>query len=227
MAYIHKYTMAHTIGTGPDGHGSVAILIRHAERYPIDVMSNALQPLLTDKGKSDARSLGERLSRYSPVTLYHSPVQRCVETAECIREGIERSNKMARIGGYLLELGGPYLTGSWDMVVNCIEELGHTMFIRKWFNNELPDAILMPLAQAAELQLNILVDQLRSGAGSTINVTHDWNIMMVREYYFNLRHEEIGDPDYLDGVWAHITDGALHLRYHEHEKIMPLPQRPS
>lgn len=216
--------MSHSIAAYNDVSGQIALLIRHAERHPIEAMSNALQPLLTAKGKSDAYRLGGTLAHYSPVTIYHSPVPRCVETAERLRDGIVGARGKALIAGYLLELGGPYITGSWDMIVKSIEELGHSVFFRKWFNNELPATVVMPLREAAEIQLNILVRQLRSGDGSTINVTHDWNIMMIREYYFRLRHEDIGDPDYLDGICAYIQDGMLHLRYHAHDQIISLPQ---
>ena len=204
----------------PEVSGKVAVIIRHAERDPIDVMTRALEARLTPAGKSDAFQLGQSLARYNPINIYHSPVPRCIQTAECIFEGIRSCNEPATIVGYLLELGGPYITSTWDAVVNSIEQFGHSMFIRKWFDNELPSNLIMPLPEAAQIQLNILANQLRSGISSSINITHDWNIMILREYYFNLRHEDIGDPDYLDGVFAYLHQDRLHLRYHEHERII-------
>jgi phosphohistidine phosphatase SixA len=204
----------------PDGSGRVAVIIRHAERDPIDFMTRALEAQLTPVGKSDAFQLGQSIARYNPINIYHSPVPRCTQTAECIFEGIRSCNEPATIVGYLLELGGPYITSTWDAVVNSIEQFGHSAFIRKWFDNELPSNLIMPLPEAAQTQLNILANQLRSGISSSINITHDWNIMILREYYFNLRHEDIGDPDYLDGVCAYLHQDRLHLRYHEHERII-------
>lgn len=198
-------------------------MVRHAERFPINNMANALNILLTSKGKQDAYLLGQNLSRYSPFSIYHSPVPRCKETADSIREGIVNAHQKATMDGFLLDLGGPYITGNWDVIVNSIEKMGHGVFVRKWFNNELPDDMIMSLPEAAHVQLMILVNQLRSHSNSTINVTHDWNIMIMREYYFNLRHEEIGDPDYLDGVYAFFRKGILHLCYHDHQVTIPLP----
>lgn len=203
-----------------DVSGQVAIIIRHAERDPIDFMTRALEARLTIGGKSDAFLLGQSLARYNPINIYHSPVPRCMETAECIFEGIISCNESANLAGYLLELGGPYITSNWDVVVSSIEQNGQSMFIRKWFDDELPPDLIMPLPEAANVQLNILASQLRSGNSSSINITHDWNIMILREYYFNLRHEDIGDPDYLDGMFAYLRDDRLHLRYHEHERIL-------
>jgi len=219
----------------PDVSGRVAIIIRHAERDPIDIMTRALEARLTPGGKSDAFQLGQSLARYNPISIYYSPVPRCMQTAECIYEGVASRNAQATLAGHLLELGGPYITSTWDEVVNAIEQFGHSVFIRKWFNNELPSNLIMPLPEAADIQLSILAGQLRSSASSSINITHDWNIMILREYYFNLRHEDIGDPDYLDGMCAYLHHDGMHLRYHGHERIIgfsaagadahwPLPQ---
>ncbi len=207
----------------PEISTNVAIMVRHAERYPIENMANALELLLTDKGKEDALMLGQSLSRYSPLAIFHSPVPRCKETADCIRDGIISANQKATIEGLLLDLGGPYIIGDWYAVVKAIEEIGHTRFIRKWFNNELPTSLIMSLPEAAQIQLNILVNQLRSYSHSTINVTHDWNIMIMREYFLHLRHEDIGDPDYLDGVFAFIKNGRIHLGYHDRISVLDLP----
>jgi len=209
----------------PEIPGPIAIMVRHAERHPINSMANALDLLLTSKGKVDAVNLGQSLARYSPFAIYHSPVHRCKETADSIHEGISRANKNATIEGFLFDLGGPYITGNWESVVHAIEEIGQQKFIRKWFNNELPAQLIMSLPEAARIQLSILVSQLDSHRHSTINVTHDWNIMIMREYYFKLRHEDIGDPGYLDGLYAFYEDDRLFLGYHDHvTEINPTPR---
>lgn len=207
----------------PEIPGTIAIMVRHAERYPINTMSNALELLLTSKGKQDAYMLGQSLGQHSPLSIYHSPVPRCRETADSIHEGITSLNHQATLEGFLLDLGGPYITGDWNEVVKAVEEIGHTLFIRKWFDNELPESLIMSLPEAAQTQLMILVNQLLSNKNSTINVTHDWNIMIMREYYFKLRHEDIGNPDYLDGIYAFYDQGRLHLVYHDTVTAINLP----
>ncbi len=200
----------------------VAIILRHAERHPIVNYSNALDPCLTEKGEEDAYQFGTILKAINPVKLFHSPVQRCKQTAEKIHAGLLSIDQKASIGGYLIELGGPYITSPWEGITAKLEHMGHAAFIRKWFNNEFPPDYIMPLGLAARSQLRILFRQLASDDASTINVTHDWNIMLLREFYFGLRHEEIGEPDYLDGLYAHIRDDALHLIYRQYEKIIDL-----
>jgi phosphohistidine phosphatase SixA len=200
--------------------GPVAIIIRHAERHPIERMINALEVQLTERGMRDSYNLGQKLARFCPINIYHSPVPRFKQTAESIFAGVHSQDTRAKLSGYLLELGGPYITGDWNAIAASIEKQGHNQFIRRWFDNELPPTLIMSLSEAALTQLRILVNQLTSTHISSINVTHDWNIMILREYYFKLKHEVIGDPDFLDGLYAYISDGKIILRYHENETII-------
>lgn len=204
--------------------GTVAIMIRHAERHPIEKMINALEVELTARGKTDAFKLGQMLARFCPVNIFHSPVPRCKQTADSIFAGIRTIDTRAKVSGYLLELGGPYITGDWSAITAAIEQQGHVKFIRKWFDNELPSSLIMSLPEAARIQLKIMVSQLTSNTLSTINVTHDWNIMILREYYFNLRHENIGDPAFLDGIYSSLSNGKISLRYHDHERSIQLSE---
>jgi hypothetical protein len=200
--------------------GPVALMIRHAERHPIEQMINALEVQLTERGIKDSYKLGEMLARFCPINIYHSPVPRCRQTAVNILDGIQSQDDRAILSGYLLELGGPYITGDWGAVVASIEKQGQTRFLRRWFDNELPSTLIMSLPEAAHIQLQILANQLASTDVSSINITHDWNIMILREFYFNLKHEVIGDPDFLDGLYAYMSDGKIILRYHENQTII-------
>jgi hypothetical protein len=204
----------------PDQTGPVAIMIRHAERHPIEKMINALEVQLTDRGLQDSYQLGEMLARFCPINIYHSPVPRCQQTAEYIFRGIRRLDDRVSLSGYLQELGGPYITGDWGAIVASIENQGHARFIRRWFDNELPPTLIMSLPDAAYIEFQILARQLTSSNVSSINVTHDWNIMIMREYFFNLKHEIIGDPDFLDGLYAFKSGEKIILRYHDNETII-------
>jgi phosphohistidine phosphatase SixA len=212
--------MKQTLLPPPDYAGPVALMIRHAERYPIERMINALEVQLTERGLRDSYNLGEKLTRFCPINIYHSPVPRCKQTAESIFEGIQSQDTRATLSGYLLELGGPYITGDWNVIAATIEKQGHNQFIRRWFDDDLPPTLIMSLPKAARIQLKILVNQLTSTHLSSINVTHDWNIMILREYYFKLKHELIGDPDFLDGLYAYMSGSNIILRYHENETII-------
>jgi bisphosphoglycerate-dependent phosphoglycerate mutase len=201
----------------------LGIIIRHAEREPIQDYSNALDGCLSEKGKSEAFLFGKSMENIVPVTLYHSPVQRCVQTADCICAGIVSNGTRAHVAGSIFDLGGPYIVGPWREIAASIDRYGQSTFVRKWFNDEFPSDFIMPLDLAAATQLRILANQINSGNSSCINVTHDWNIMVLREYYFNSRHEDIGAPEYLDGLCAFMHDDFLHLFHHELERVIRAP----
>ncbi len=214
--------MDHHLFPGRPVQDTVSIILRHAERDPITDMAHALEVRLTDSGKFAAYSLGTHLAGYGPVNLFHSPVMRCLETARSLLEGIKSAEEDALLIGPLNELGGPYITGDWRELVKCVKEHGQPLFIRKWFDNELPSDLIMPLSLAAELHLRLIYTQLCSER-SAINITHDWNIMVLREHYFNLRHEDLGEPGYLDGFCAYLEAGKIVLTYHEHSAAISPP----
>jgi len=195
----------------PDTDKRIALIIRHAERFEFDRMSNALEALLTESGKREAFLLGARISPFSPFKINYSPVKRCQETAENIQLGLLSKNSLSQIEGSIFNLGGPYIKGDWHAIADMVENIGQSVFIRKWFNNEISDSLIAPIESSAHTQMKILVDQLLYSDYSVINITHDWNIMILREYFLNLKHEEIGQPGFLDGLCAYIHEDSIIL----------------
>jgi broad specificity phosphatase PhoE len=194
---IHMIHLPETLHGRP-----FSLLIRHGERDHIVETSRALEALLTENGKREAISLGEQLAPYGTIVVHHSPVPRCKQTAEKIAEGIIRRGGSVEVAGHLVELGGPYITGNWADIVAEIDKRNFDGFVRAWFDGELPESLIAPLEVSAKLQLSILREQLVKTNASFVNVSHDWNVMCIREYYFGIRHEEAGMPAYLDGIAA-------------------------
>lgn len=189
----------------------IVLMIRHAERFNIERMVDATQPTLTDKGKQDAYMLGQELSFLCPCSIYYSPVKRCQETAEQINLGMQSSHCDSSIAGYHLTLGGPYIKGDWNAIASLVDRIGQNEFIRQWFNGSYPPDMILPLAEAADLQLSFLIGQIKNNHRSSINITHDWNIMVLREYYLGIKHEDSGSPDFLDGLYLYKADNGISL----------------
>jgi len=195
----------------------VSIILRHAERDPIVHMGNPVPALLTEQGMSDSIDLGKKLSTVSPVRIFYSPFPRCRQTAQGIMQGIVEAGGSATIEDKHPGLAGPYVTGDWRKIGAMVEEEGQASFIRRWFDGGVSTELLMPLEKAAPAQLKIMADQLSEPGPSFVNVTHDWNIMILLEYFFSLKHDIIGQPGYLDGMCSFAEGPYLHLRYHDHE----------
>lgn len=203
-----------------NAEGQTVFFIRHAERYPIDDMKDALQIRLTGKGHIDSMNLGKELAPHGPFSLFHSPVPRCMETAQMINDGITSSGIESKLSGELLELGGPYVKGDWVELVKRTREAGPSAFVRQWFDTDQHDDLMVPLETAAETSLAFLQDQLETLSTSVINVSHDWNIMILREYFFQIRHEDYGMPDFLDGLALFNDSGKTVLSYHDRQMVL-------
>ena len=193
----------------------VAVILRHAERYPVVDPLTHSSVLLTEKGLEDACSLGKTLSFLKPAAFYASPVTRCQQTAEGIAKGIYNPDGTPPSVSFLYALAGPYIRGEWPEITRLVQIHGISTYLRMWFDGELPKDLVMPVEEAAHLEFNILKKQLEEHENA-INITHDWNIMIMRQYFFNLRHEDIGYPDFLDGMTAYKENGKICLAYHDH-----------
>lgn len=197
----------------------VAVILRHAERYPVVDPLTHSKVLLTEKGHEDAFNLGKSLSFLKPAAFYASPVTRCQQTAEGIAKGIHNPDGTPPLVSYLYALGGPYILGEWTEIMRLVQTHGISTYLRKWFDGELPEDLVMPVEEAAQLEFDILKKQLESHENA-INITHDWNIMIMRQHFFNLRHEDIGYPSFLDGMTAYMENGRIYLVYHDHVRDM-------
>jgi hypothetical protein len=200
----------------------ITLVLRHAERYPIEKMERAFDALLTENGKKTAVKLGETISAHNPFTFYHSPVERCRQTAESMINGITVKNGKAELGGMDLILGAPYLKGDWKIIAEMATNQGQERFIRSWFNGEVSEEILYPLKESAKKQLSGLIKQLINSETNCVNITHDWNIVLLKEYFFGIQHEQDGMPGYLDGMLAYVENENVNLFYKNKKTIVSI-----
>ena len=56
-------------------------------------------------------------------------------------------------------------------------------------------------------------------------VTHDWNVLSVREGFMGMRHERDGWPDFMDGVVVTRAGAQVCLRWAAHQVTIPWPPR--
>ncbi len=191
--------------------GHSAIVIRHAQRHDLCGPQSYWTCGLTARGQEQAREFGRKLAgRFPSFRIFHSPVKRCEQTALAVSEelGLDRVQPEKA-------LGLSYLRVSVDE--GFLEADRHSDFIRAWFGGKVPPGIFMPLAEARDLQIAYLRTKIaetrgRAGNGSRadnggrtldIHITHDWNINVLREGIFGIRHEDAGWPGFLSGLAFH------------------------
>ncbi len=194
----------------------MAVLLRHPPRgEPKDREEGYASIPLTPEGEKMAFELGRELSKDALVRVFHSPIPRCKETARCMIEGIASRGGSAVLMGERDFLGPQFITGPKDMGA-MIGKIGESGFAREWLNRKLDKRIMDDPYNVASNVINGLVTSLQEKndlCRIDIHVTHDWNILPVRDLLLNVRHEAMGWPDYLDGVVFTRNDSRVTLRW--------------
>jgi broad specificity phosphatase PhoE len=198
-------------------------MLRHSEREALVDMREAHLVPLTPRGEEAARAFGRNLPAGRTVRALHSPISRCAVTAARIVEGYRAAGGDAGLAGILPVLGGPYVL-DLAATVRLSNEL-RARYPRAWFDGELPPNVAMPRDEASDLTLRVVSGVLDENAPGTIlvMVTHDWNVLLVRESVLGLRFEEVGWIDYLDGLVVAPAAPGLAVSWREHRRHVPVP----
>lgn len=198
----------------------IILYLRHAERFPLRDLRNPLDALLTEQGKRDSVEFGKTLVPLAPFKVYHSPVERCRQTAEGIVRGISEAGGHAETAGSAEGLGGPYVRSNFEDLPKMVSKYGMGGFLRKWFDGELPGDILLDLKKSAGLLFGYVTDVLSGIQSNTAMITHDWNIMILREYFLRLSHEKAGFPGFLDGMAIYRNGNGISVWNHGTEYLI-------
>jgi broad specificity phosphatase PhoE len=85
-----------------------AIVIRHSDRD--HMQPNQIYQPLNEVGRQNACILGEKLRGFKKYAFFSSPVDRCIETNECIMKGIFQDDTRRQISvSNVLGEPGPYV----------------------------------------------------------------------------------------------------------------------
>ncbi|MEN9401408.1 MAG: hypothetical protein RL091_111 [Verrucomicrobiota bacterium] len=188
---------------------AVAAVMRHAARHPI---ANPAEPALaeiTADGAKAATAFGARLSGFDRVRLYHSPVKRCGQTAECIAQGAVRAGLAVELVGAREEIGIDYILDLAE--AGRLTGLHGDRFVRLWVEEKIPTTVIRPARELVMRQTDFVAERLRDpnagGRRLDLHVSHDWNIIVLRELLLQVRHEAAGWLTFLDGV-VYTTEGS-------------------
>jgi Histidine phosphatase superfamily (branch 1) len=203
----------------------VAAILRHAARYPILDLARPELAEITPEGAAAAERMGARLGRFERLRIFHSPVKRCQQTAECISRG-------ATTAGLSVEHVGPEAALGVDYILDLAEagrlsQVHGEHFVRLWVRGEVSVGIVRGTKQVAETKLACLTRRLKEpvvgGRRLDLHVSHDWNIMVLREHLLGVRHEEAGWLSYLDGLGLSLQGGVLQVAYRAQVRRQELP----
>jgi hypothetical protein len=220
---MHGLELLETIRSLPT-HAAAAVLLRHAERFPLVEATDHTLVELTPDGAVAAEAFGGRIAGFDCVRIFHSPVKRCRQTAEGIARGVSSTGCPVEIAGPEDALGVDYIID--PMEAGRLSVLHGNHFVRLWFSGQVAPTVIRAAEHIAARKLAFLSRRLQEpspqGRRLDLHVSHDWNIIVLRELVCGVRHEEAGWLDFLDGVAFLSVAAGLHAVYRERAVTSPL-----
>ena len=149
-------------------HHNLSIILRHASREPIPIGEFGNEVLINEKGIADSIRFGEQLKKYELNKIFSSPIQRCIQTAECIAEGYQRSIEIIATKA----LGDPGLHVTDETVAGrfYIEHGMGEMYQRFINGTNIPG---MTTPDIYYERMNDFIRENVKGKGITLFITHD------------------------------------------------------
>jgi broad specificity phosphatase PhoE len=180
------------------------LLIRHADRDKIPAGEFGNNVLLNETGKERAFNFGKELSKFKVNKIFASPVQRCVQTAECIVKGYGKPLEIIQS----IELGNPGLHISDDQIAGkfFLTEGFDELYYRITHNIEIPGIAVTK--QFNEKMTNFLTENSKEKC-ITVFVTHD---LLIAHYHFS-----INGKIYTKNNWVKYLGGLI-LKNGKHEE---------
>ena len=219
---MHGHELLATLRREAGDRTPVAAMLRHAARHPIADPQRPELAELTDEGRVHAEEFGAGLGGFARVRIFHSPVLRCRQTAECIAQGGGRAGTRVEISGAHPELGIDFIRDLKEAA--RLSEIHHNHFVRLWFQGAVPAGVVDPIPELAARKLAFVRARLGeiSGEAGTLDlhVSHDWNILALREHFVGVRHEEAGWLTFLDGLAFRPSEGGLRTVYRGQARVI-------
>lgn len=163
--------------------------------------------------------LGTKLPENPRPRLFSSHFGRCIETAYLIDKGYIKTHCIFNgHNSQAVELSPFYITDI-HKAIGLVQELGNVNFLRRWFNLEIPEDIMLNPETAADKIADFMVRQMKGLDRGEIAlcVSHDWNIFPLKEYKLGLPHEEYGTVGYLESVIIFEKGGENYIANYQKE----------
>lgn len=193
---------------------SYALLIRHAERPNFTVLNFRNDTPITEKGLQDSLKLGKRLQGQNLTGLFSSPVHRCMQTCEGIRQGANLDHlpiaTRPRIGEPGSFIVNPLVVFFYFLTTDV------SIVIRKFIAKGRMSGFT-PLKEGSVRIMKDLLADLSGENTRNLYITHDAVLAPLISYFTG---QKFGDSDwinYLDGVFIAVKDGEVRLIWNGRE----------
>jgi broad specificity phosphatase PhoE len=200
---------------------AIVMLLRHAERPPIPAGAWGTELGITPAGRAAAIALGARLGPRL-CALRASPLRRCVETAEAIRE--EARVDLPITADPLL--GGPGAFVCDEVVAGeTLQRMGLEAVLAHLMGGAGPlPGWHEPRAAAEGLARHVL--GLARGAGVHVSVTHDAVLAPLVSRLQGRVLSRDAWPPFLSCALLSQSGGSTWLEYQDQRHLLELPPAP-
>lgn len=187
----------------------VVLLLRHSARDPLPDGEVGNDVPITLSGKHCAEELGRKLGARIR-SLHSSPVPRCIQTANALREGasVELDIVVSRLlgdpGVYVLD--GDLAWANW-------EKLGHEEVMRHIVSESDPLPGMAQSDEAAQLLLGHMLTSAGNASGLHLFITHDSVITATVSRLQGIPHGPSDWPCFLEGALFWRTEKGVLVVY--------------
>jgi hypothetical protein len=177
----------------------VALLMRHAARFPIPDQARSLEITLTEEGVRTAEELGAILGKRMPGGRLLAPqVDRCLATANAIARGAGWQNNAQPDD----RLSHAFILPAWEMVAAGEE------------SKRLP--------VQARIVLELMLESLRGKPRLDVMATHDSLVAVMANMLLRAPVLREHWPGYLEGLFAWQDNGQAVILWRGEERRIPL-----
>jgi len=172
-------------------NSKIILILRHSHRNEPKGLEKAQKLRLTPQGHEIAKRFGENLPSDRPITLFHSIIWRCEETAIDIHEGFKKIGGKGEIKGELLPLQSVGIAER-DFFLDEFKNVPFFDIFYRWVVGFYNPDIWTPFMEYCQSTAQMFLDQVKSSPENGLNifVTHDMNTMALRFGWFGLRPEK-------------------------------------
>jgi hypothetical protein len=192
----------------------VALLLRHSVRPPIPSGQTGNELPLTEKGSELAFILGQHV-KGRLQSLSTSPVRRCIETAECLRQGAKVDDLPIQQDSLLGDPG--IFVKNPEIAWQTMQHLGIEQVITRLMNKDSQLLGFNNPISATEQFISHL--QYPNKSGLHVFVTHDFLITPTVAIVLNITLPKTDWPDFLQGVFFFREDHQLIMLYKHYKQV--------
>jgi len=181
-----------------------ALLIRHGDRNGGLAKVVTEQEGLNEIGTLRSKLLGKKLSGFSDLVAYSSPVGRCVDTCLNISHGFGKEVEVEST--QFLGMSSPFMVDPPAAYVK-MHELGLLGFVDAYVNDLLDRRIVLPCSEGTKMLFSYAIERIKKmNGGIGVFVTHDMILTPPLAYFFDYDYKTNGLLT-LDGIVL-FEDGA-------------------